>query len=293
MAQLVDIRDQKFGALTALHPHGRDAYGRVLWQCRCDCGQVLVIRSNNLRTGNSKSCGCQKNTSNRRYINLAGRVFGRLTVLERDTNKKAKTYWICNCDCGAVRSVWSAHLLRGHTRSCGCLVSETSRELAYKHLAGKRGSDHPRWLSELPRDERNSRRTQKDKDWAASIVARSNYRCELCGATGRLNAHHIKAYASYPKLRTKLSNGIALCIPCHTGFHRTRGYAGFSEDDFYSHFQLPNPGCVTGLSLPLGGDLGNAMKYIALAERKGNRLADLRKAAWYLNREIHQSEQAG
>tara|TARA_Y100000310_G_C20187836_1_gene581124 strand:+ start:55 stop:276 length:222 start_codon:yes stop_codon:yes gene_type:complete len=35
--------------------------------------------------------------------------------------------------------------------------------------------------------------------------------------------------------------------------------------------------------------LGNCVKYICRAGKKGNRLEDLKKAAWYINREI-QSE---
>lgn len=33
-------------------------------------------------------------------------------------------------------------------------------------------------------------------------------------------------------------------------------------------------------------NLGNAIKYIWRADKKGNALEDLRKAAWYVNREI-------
>jgi len=36
----------------------------------------------------------------------------------------------------------------------------------------------------------------------------------------------------------------------------------------------------------LGFCLGNVVKYISRAEHKGSTLEDLRKAAWYLNREI-------
>src|SRR6478752_7290682 len=36
----------------------------------------------------------------------------------------------------------------------------------------------------------------------------------------------------------------------------------------------------------LNFNLGNTLKYIARAGHKGNRLEDLKKAAWYLNREI-------
>jgi len=44
----------------------------------------------------------------------------------------------------------------------------------------------------------------------------------------------------------------------------------------------------------LGFCLGNTAKYIARAGRKTNsRLEDLRKAAWYLNREIENEQQKG
>lgn len=36
----------------------------------------------------------------------------------------------------------------------------------------------------------------------------------------------------------------------------------------------------------LGFHLGNAVKYILRAGKKGDRVEDLRKAIWYLNREI-------
>jgi Protein of unknwon function (DUF3310) len=37
----------------------------------------------------------------------------------------------------------------------------------------------------------------------------------------------------------------------------------------------------------LGYNLGNAIKYIARAGKKGDALQDLQKAIWYLNREIN------
>ena len=40
----------------------------------------------------------------------------------------------------------------------------------------------------------------------------------------------------------------------------------------------------------LGFSLGNAVKYIARADHKGARLDDLKKARWYLDREIQRSE---
>ena len=42
-------------------------------------------------------------------------------------------------------------------------------------------------------------------------------------------------------------------------------------------------------SFELNFDLGNAIKYILRADKKGNRKQDLEKARWYLNREIIKS----
>jgi len=40
----------------------------------------------------------------------------------------------------------------------------------------------------------------------------------------------------------------------------------------------------------LGFSLGNAVKYISRAGKKGSRVEDLKKAAWYINREIERLE---
>ena len=43
--------------------------------------------------------------------------------------------------------------------------------------------------------------------------------------------------------------------------------------------------CITVVE-HMGFNLGNAVKYIWRADEKGNALEDLRKAAWYVEREI-------
>lgn len=57
---LIDITGQKFGRLTAIKPSERYNTGSKYWICKCDCGnpKPIVVRSVNLRRGNSKSCGC-------------------------------------------------------------------------------------------------------------------------------------------------------------------------------------------------------------------------------------------
>ena len=65
---------------------------------------------------------------------LAGQRFGRLTVLEHvGTIRGRRASWSCRCDCGAAVVVVSAELLRGKTRSCGCLAQEVRRDLLARH----------------------------------------------------------------------------------------------------------------------------------------------------------------
>jgi hypothetical protein len=40
----------------------------------------------------------------------------------------------------------------------------------------------------------------------------------------------------------------------------------------------------------LNFNMGNALKYLLRADRKGNKEQDINKAIWYLQREIEQSE---
>jgi len=42
----------------------------------------------------------------------------------------------------------------------------------------------------------------------------------------------------------------------------------------------------------LGFHLGNVVKYVARAGRKGDRLEDLKKAQWYLTREIQRTKKS-
>jgi hypothetical protein len=37
---------------------GKDKHGNNRYRCKCDCGKVLEVNGNDLRTGNTTSCGC-------------------------------------------------------------------------------------------------------------------------------------------------------------------------------------------------------------------------------------------
>lgn len=54
-----------------------------------------------------------------RFIDLTGKRFGKLLVLSRTfNNKSGHTLWLCKCDCGEEKAIYSGNLIKGLTRSC-------------------------------------------------------------------------------------------------------------------------------------------------------------------------------
>lgn len=74
-------------------------------------------------------------------IDITGQKFGRLTVLHRDETRPKghgkKAYWICQCDCGNIKSIKGDHIRSGLVVSCGCYHKERASELRFKDLAGQ------------------------------------------------------------------------------------------------------------------------------------------------------------
>lgn len=123
-----DISNQRFGRLIALSNTGKTSSNHyVIWQCKCDCGNVCEVDLHSLQKGNTKSCGCLRKeraaaaVSEKCRINLLGRTFGQLTVVADMGSVDGKTYWKCKCGCGNEIVTRTEYLQSGHKNSCGCL----------------------------------------------------------------------------------------------------------------------------------------------------------------------------
>ncbi len=54
-----DLTGKKFGKLSVLaKTNNRADGGSVVWQCKCDCGNIVEISSKKLVNGLAVSCGC-------------------------------------------------------------------------------------------------------------------------------------------------------------------------------------------------------------------------------------------
>ena len=66
----INEKGNRYGKLTVIEEAGKDKDKRILWKCRCDCGNEKITSGKSLRTGLVKSCGCIHSLGEQRINNL-------------------------------------------------------------------------------------------------------------------------------------------------------------------------------------------------------------------------------
>lgn len=138
----------KFGHWEVLKFDHVNKHRILYFLCKCDvCGTIRAVRGTSLISGYSTAC------SKKCSHNLLGQTFGRWKVLKFD--KSNPRNYICQCECGTIRSVFGASLKYGGTLSCGCASRENSKNKnkvnAYSHIGEKYG-----WLTIISCSLRNN-----------------------------------------------------------------------------------------------------------------------------------------
>ena len=204
MIKYKDLMGKTFGRLKVVEKKG-PAKNRVMqWLCKCSCGNILIVRSNHLIHGHTRSCGClQKEKVTDVFIpDLIGKKFGRLTVLSLSKKRKNRAaVWRCKCNCGNYTEVITSCLIIGHTKSCGCLQTEScSGDNNFNWKGGTSKGIYCRdWTNDL-------------KD---CVKERDEYKClnpDCWGKDKTLSVHHI----NYNKKSCGLENLITVCRSCNT-----------------------------------------------------------------------------
>ena len=127
MSAFQDLTGQTFGRLTVIKQGPSARRGGARWFCQCSCGntELTLVTAGNLKSGHTQSCGCYNNEIIRgKAEDLKGRVFGKLTAIERAGYKTTQSgqrniLWKCQCDCGRETIVPAKDLKSGNTQSCG------------------------------------------------------------------------------------------------------------------------------------------------------------------------------
>lgn len=127
-----DITGMRSGRLVAVEPTQQRRRSSLLWRCKCDCGNDILVEPYKIRNQVISSCGCIR--TEKKIRDITGQKFGRLTAIERLNKKRGSSFmWRCRCDCGNEVEVSANSMLSGNTKSCGCLRVESIRKTNAKY----------------------------------------------------------------------------------------------------------------------------------------------------------------
>ena len=134
-----ELVGRRFGRWTVLDEWTSTGRGERKVLCRCECGTERFVLERSLLYGGSRSCGCltRERTSEALSLDLTGRRFGWLTVLERrpSTGRSRAGRWLCQCDCGNQCEAAGNLLTGGKKTDCGC---RSVKNYAYANIEGQR-----------------------------------------------------------------------------------------------------------------------------------------------------------
>ena len=145
-------------------------------------------------------------------VNLIGKQFGRLLVVEKLPCKHKSSMWLCWCVCGRYRAVQWCNLRSGHARSCGCYKN--------RHLSETQRRTRPKRTHEqqkIAQREANLRHKYGvDSAWIRRTKLKQGNACAICMRTGvKLCVDH--------NHKTGKARAL-LCSPCNF-------ILGFCEED--------------------------------------------------------------
>lgn len=103
---------------------------------------------------------------------LTGRRFGRLVVRAKQHSDRSHLWWLCQCDCGALKTVRGHHLKSGQAKSCGCYRRAYMQRLKLRHGEGSNGVESPEYLAWAAMKRRcNSREPARSRVYMARGIS--------------------------------------------------------------------------------------------------------------------------
>ena len=131
----------KFGRLTVVGIFKKNSTN--FCKAACDCGNITFKPTKYLSSGDTKSCGCLRNTcKNKIYIGMTKNYLTvkELTKIEHKRigrNNSFESAVKCSCICGNVITVTTYAFVNENAKSCGCYNIEKTIERNKTHDMSK------------------------------------------------------------------------------------------------------------------------------------------------------------
>ena len=133
----LQLEGKRFKRLTVLRSAGtaKSPKEESLWECRCDCGNVVILRGGRLTSGNTKSCGCYHKMRTRELFSKSPEEM-RISKVLNNYRKGARNRGLQF----ALTRTQVARLIDGDCHYCGSSPSN-SQTYHGKRLAKYQGID--------------------------------------------------------------------------------------------------------------------------------------------------------
>lgn len=184
-----------------------------------------------------------------KFRDLTGQVFGRLTVISKtDLRKNHSVVWKCVCSCKNTNivNITSNSLVRGDTKSCGCITKENAAKLGkithtYANKASKKYLGAPTQINTMYRNYKNS---DMKKGREFNLTRDQFYKltqgnCYYCGSAPSLYIWNSKYFGNKPFYKNGIDrvdsnighipeNCVSCCVICN------RAKNNMTTEDFLS-----------------------------------------------------------
>ena len=127
MRKKIDMTGRIIGRLLVIEECGRDKHNKVLWRCRCECGNEITVLGYNLRSEHTTSCGCYKRERAAEAHTTHGMSKTRLFSIWQDMLKRVGVHK------GASEETKRTYQDRGITVCDDWQVFENFRDWALSH----------------------------------------------------------------------------------------------------------------------------------------------------------------
>lgn len=132
----LNLTGHKYHRLSVLE-EAQGRYGKAFWKCLCDCGNNTIVSTSDLRTGNTKSCGCwgleertiRAKSKDRNMIRLRD----SLNAMKLTAKKKGRTWTLSDQEAYA--------LMQSNCHYCNSEPSNERKDYTYEESTKYSGID--------------------------------------------------------------------------------------------------------------------------------------------------------
>ena len=92
----LDLTGKRFNKLLVTERSENNKHGQTMWNCVCNCGNVTIVQAQNLKSGNTISCGCynvEKSTIHGRWNKTEYKIWSHMIQRCNNANNPKYHYY--------------------------------------------------------------------------------------------------------------------------------------------------------------------------------------------------------